>query len=150
MNVPEAISMAKRAMSEHSLDAQGWTFGFNHAKRQLGVCRYASKRIELSLHFVKANGRDAVLDTILHEIAHALAGPSAGHGPAWKAACLRVGAKPERLDRESTMPTGKWRATCPGCQYVYHRHRRPTSGSSYHCRTCGAERGSLIFQQHPR
>ena len=33
-----------------------------------------------------------VRDTILHEIAHALAGAKAKHGPAWKAIARRLGA----------------------------------------------------------
>ncbi len=137
--------MAMRALRDHGLDRRGWTFAFNHAKRQLGVCRYTQKRIELSLHFVKANDALAVRDTILHEVAHALAGAEAGHGPAWKAACMRIGAKPQRLDFEAVMPQGRWQATCPACGYRYQRHRRPTAGSTYHCRTCGADKGPLIF-----
>jgi hypothetical protein len=38
----------------------------------MGVCRYAMKRIELSVHRVERNDEVEVLDTILHEIAHAL------------------------------------------------------------------------------
>ena len=42
-----------------------------------------------------------VTDTILHEIAHALAGPGAGHGPAWKATASRLGATPKSCAPES-------------------------------------------------
>lgn len=34
-----------------------------------------------------------VAGTTIHEIGHVLAGPTAGHGPAWKAACARLGLR---------------------------------------------------------
>ncbi len=35
-------------------------------------------------------------DLILHEIAHANAGPGAGHGPIWKAEARRIGCTADR------------------------------------------------------
>ena len=40
-------------------------------------------------------------DTILHEIAHAIAGVEAGHGPAWKAVAQRLGATPRARAEEN-------------------------------------------------
>lgn len=34
-----------------------------------------------------------IIGTTLHELGHALAGPKAGHGPDWKAACERLGLR---------------------------------------------------------
>src|SRR4051794_12385578 len=76
-----------------------WDFAWNWRKRALGLCRYRERRIELSRWFVKANGEEMVRETVLHEIAHALAGEKAGHGDRWKAMCVKVGCKPERCDR---------------------------------------------------
>ena len=39
-------------------------------------------------------------DTILHEIAHAIAGANAGHGPVWKAVAKRIGAAPRARAEE--------------------------------------------------
>jgi len=44
---------------------------------------------------------EQLTDTILHEIAHALAGPAAKHGPAWKAIARRLGATPKSCAPES-------------------------------------------------
>lgn len=44
---------------------------------------------------------DQVTDTILHEIAHALAGPAARHGPAWKSIARRLGATPKSCAPEN-------------------------------------------------
>jgi len=151
MDLPTARHLAETLLAEHGLSAADppWTFRFNRRKRALGTCHYGPRRIELSTHFVVANDADEVRDTVLHEIAHALAGPATGHGPAWKAACVRIGARPERLaPARVAMPAGRWRAACPGCGATHSRHRRPLKGRAYFCRTCGAERGALTFRRN--
>ncbi len=145
MDLWAASSLARRLMDEHGL--QRWAFRFNHRKRALGLCVHHERRIELSLPFVRANDEELVRDTVLHEIAHALAGFDAGHGPVWKEVCRRIGAKPERCCDKAAMPAGTWRAACPSCGREYHRHRRPARHCTYACRACGHERGALTFRQ---
>lgn len=146
MNRWLATQLAQQLLREHGLDTQGWSFRFNRHRRTLGLCRFTEKQIELSLFFTERNDQAAVRDTLLHEIAHALAGPEAGHGPLWKQWCVRVGAKPQRLDSEADMPPGRYRATCPGCGTQHTRHRAPRRGSRYNCIACGPERGRLQFR----
>src|SRR5262249_48938208 len=117
-----AQSLANTMLQQHSLP--GWRFTWNRRKRSLGLCRYREKTIQLSIYFVRDNGLEAVRETILHEIAHALAGEDAGHGPLWKSVCRRIGCKPERCDNGSAiMPKGRWNAQCPACGKTYSRHR---------------------------
>ncbi len=144
MNPVEAQAIARQSLHQFSLP--DWTFAWNRRKRSLGLCRYRQKQIELSLHFVLANDVQQVRETVLHEIAHALAGEKAGHGPLWKNMCARVGCKPERCDRgEAVMPRGKWLARCTGCGKEYWRHRRPASRARYWCKTCGPQQGAITF-----
>lgn len=94
---------ASACLRDHGLS--GWTFAWDHAKRRLGSCRYQDRRITLSRHFVAHNGhrQDQIRDTILHEIAHALAWThhgEKGHGLHWRAWCRKLGALP----RASAMP----------------------------------------------
>ena len=146
MEFGEAAGMARELMGRFGLS--DWAFGWNRRKRSLGLCRYREKRIELSGHFVRANDAEQVRETILHEIAHALAGEKAGHGAAWKAACARVGCKAERCDKGvAVMPRGRWTARCGGCGKEYWRHRRPARRARYWCRSCGPERGVIAFCQ---
>lgn len=145
MDAWTATQLAESLMREHQLS--DWRFRFNRRKRAMGLCRYEMKTIELSIHFVLRNDQAQVVDTILHEIAHALAGYAAGHGAKWRRICRQIGASPQRCG-EPVMPAGKWRAICPSCGFEYSRYRRPPRGASYACSDCGFERGKLVF--HPR
>ncbi len=144
MELQQAEKLALELMQMHGVEH--WTFAWNRRKRALGLCRYTQRRIELSIHFVRENGEPSIRDTILHEIAHALAGEKAGHGPKWKALCRTLGCKPERCDKgEAIMPTGRWRGACPSCAKEYWRHHRPKKGARYWCRSCGETRGQVQF-----
>jgi predicted SprT family Zn-dependent metalloprotease len=136
--------LALGLMSRHGL--LDWTFAFNRRKRAMGLCRYGEKRIELSIHLVDRNGPHEVLDTILHEIAHALVGPRHGHDAVWRAKCREVGARPRRCS-DADMPEGRWQARCGGCGQVFSRHRRPKRLKGWFCRPCGPERGRLAWQE---
>lgn len=145
-----AHDLAVRLMAQHKLD--GWAFGFNNNVRRAGVCRYpragGAGRIELSRHFVENNTDDEVRDTILHEIAHALAGPDHGHDEVWRAKCREIGAKAERCyGGEVAMPKGRWRAVCGACSREYDRHRRPAKTGGWYCKACGPTRGALRWQE---
>ncbi len=95
----EVATQARALMDLHGLEK--WGLHFQVAQRKLGECRARQKLILLSRpHAV--NGPPAqVTDTILHEIAHALAGPEAGHGPIWKAIARQIGAMPKSRAPES-------------------------------------------------
>jgi len=86
------------------------------------------------------------MDTLLHETAHALAGPKAYHGPVWKAWARKLGAKPERCaPRDSPVSPGKanakWEWSCPTCGVTDTRQRRSKRDATYyHCpKSAGAE-----------
>jgi predicted SprT family Zn-dependent metalloprotease len=123
--------LALQLMADWHLHSPEWRFRWNRRKRAMGRCVFprvgiSAGIIELSQGFVLGNnGEDLVRDTILHEIAHALAGSTAGHGPEWKEWCRRVGANPERIGVGADMPTGSWQATCPKCSTLYSLFRRP-------------------------
>lgn len=89
----EVAVRARQMMDEHGLNF--WSLYFSHGRRLLGKCVYRDQAIFISRHHAVNHQPEQVNDTILHEIAHALAGPKAGHGPEWKAIALRIGAAPE-------------------------------------------------------
>ncbi len=68
-----------------------WTFSFDHAKTRAGLCNYTAKRISVSRHIALRSDDDEVHQTLLHEVAHAIVGPKAGHGPEWKRMAAELG-----------------------------------------------------------
>jgi predicted SprT family Zn-dependent metalloprotease len=127
-----------------SFGLDDWSFGWNRRVWSMGLCRYSLRRIELSVHLVQRNPAEEVMETLLHEVAHALTGAGHGHDRAWRAMCVRVGCRPVRCG-EADMPEGRWRATCGGCGATFRRHRRPRRLTGWNCRRCGRERGRLAW-----
>lgn len=122
MQLDLARELALRLMAQHKLS--DWAFSFNRRKKALGVCNYPKKTIYLSEYFVGRNGEDKVRLTILHEIAHALAGDKARHGPIWRRIVVSIGGVAE-VSSDADMPLGKWQATCANCGKTHGMSRRP-------------------------
>jgi predicted SprT family Zn-dependent metalloprotease len=103
MNPDYARALAEAQLRKHGLAQLGWTFDFDRSShRRLGACWHDKRQISLNKRYTMLNDRDQVLDTILHEIAHALAGPTAGHGPLWQQICRELGCVPSaRVTREN-------------------------------------------------
>jgi predicted SprT family Zn-dependent metalloprotease len=141
--VQNVRKLALELLAVHGLN--DWSFGFNRRKRSLGLCVFHRRTIEVSVFFVLQNPPEEIVDTILHEIAHALVGPRHGHDRVWKQKCREIGAKPQRCGH-AEMPEGKWRASCGQCGKKFHRHRKPKRTRGWHCRSCGPERGKLAWK----
>lgn len=130
----DIAELAEWALAEHGLDALGWRFRWDKARRRAGQCRYGPKEIGLSWPvFEVVENRDRALDTILHEVAHALAGPGAGHGPRWKTVAVTLGANPASCDDLLRAAPAPWVADC-SCGYPHGRFKAPPAGARYRCR----------------
>jgi predicted SprT family Zn-dependent metalloprotease len=152
MNLSDAKTLAIRLMEQHDLRNMEnfgtpcgigyWSFAWNNRRRGFGLCRYDCRQIELSCHLVALNSETEVRDTILHEIAHALAGPRAGHGRLWQIQAHAIGCNAERCYSTDSVktPMGKYVSTCPGCGRVRSRFRRPRAGRKYSCGVCAPGR----------
>lgn len=133
MNLVAASRLARDLMDQHGLKA--WTFEFDDAVRRAGMCSYAKQRISLSAPLTRIHDEREVRDTILHEVAHALAGPKAKHGPAWREVAVRIGCSGRRcVDPSAPSIDGPWVGTCPSGHRAT-RFRRPSGIMS--CRSCG-------------
>ena len=92
MNLAAAEQMAQQIVREYL--GGSWRFAWNRRKRCFGVCHYGKRTIELSRILTETEPEHKVRDTVLHEVAHAIAGAAAGHGPQWKAQARKLGATP--------------------------------------------------------
>jgi predicted SprT family Zn-dependent metalloprotease len=125
MNLIEAENLAVSLMKQNGIWELGWRFSYGRALVEFGSCNYTTKVIKLSKHLTSLNNIEQVKDTILHEIAHAIAGFKAGHGYEWKLACIRIGAKPEQYYVKSDVNTPKLKyfAVCGACGQTYEKAR---------------------------
>lgn len=125
--------LAEEEMEKH-LDMTTWSFGWDSAKRRLGVCKYDQKLISLSRYFVDLHSLEEIDQVMRHEIAHALAGPKAGHGPKWKTIATEIGYNHKKISGDEIgNATAKLIGTCPNGHTVY-RHRKPKTPLS--CSRC--------------
>lgn len=99
-------------------------------------------KIGLSKYF---NDRVAVDNTTRHELAHAVAGHAAGHGPQWQAWAVRFGIKPDRCTAGGLDIPKKpgYTMQCPkdcGTERTFQKMCRTLQdakrGASFHCRKC--------------
>jgi hypothetical protein len=111
-----------------------WSFGFDNAKRRAGLCDYTRKRISVSRYLATRYDDETNHQTLLHEVAHALAGPAAGHGRAWKRTARELGyVGGTTHDGETATELAPWVGVCPA-GHVAYRHRRTTRPTS--CAKC--------------
>lgn len=136
MNLSVAMIKGFSLLEKHGLKDKGWKFQLDRSVRRFGVCMYGNKTISLSRRLVSLNKEEEVIDTILHEIAHALAGHEAGHGPIWKQKCIEIGARPVRCynSKNVVTPTPKYVAICEDCKQEFHRNRKPCNSRFYYCK----------------
>ncbi|HEY9309549.1 MAG TPA: SprT-like domain-containing protein [Microbacterium sp.] len=111
-----------------------WSFAFDNAKRRAGLCDYTHKRISVSRYLAARYDDDTNHQTLLHEVAHALAGPRAGHGPRWKAVARELGYVGGATHQgETATELAPWVGVCPA-GHVAYRHRKATRPTS--CAKC--------------
>ena len=132
MELNDAARLAEDLMAEHGVE---WGFGFDRAVRRFGAARFRKQMITLSRELTLRNDEDKVRETVLHEIAHVLAGAAAGHGRVWKLKCVELGIEPRRCyEVEDVEPVPlRYKATCDSCGKEYQRARRPNPQRTFYC-----------------
>src|SRR5574341_274049 len=66
------VARATAWIAAHQLE--GWSFQFDHATKRAGCCNYQTRVISLAHAYARSAADEAIDDTLLHEIAHALVG----------------------------------------------------------------------------
>ena len=119
-------------------DLQHLNLQFTDAKRKLGTYRHRHGEILISNYILQ--DADVAIDTIRHEIAHAIDWSRNGtsdHSDRWKAIAKEVGARPSRtVNVTHIAPPRRYELYCPKCDRVAARmHRR--ARIQYIHKTCG-------------
>jgi hypothetical protein len=139
MILADVERLARSLMAEHGITCP---FELDNARQRAGAVHWTRNRqtravtlskLTVSRHLMALWDEPEVRDTILHEIAHILAGHEAGHGPVWQRHAARIGARPERCYDSSALPTveAPWTGICPDGHEIA-RHRVPKGQ-----RSCG-------------
>ena len=103
-----------------------WSFGFDNAKTRAGLCNYTDKHISVSRYLAARYEDDDIHQILLHEVAHAMAGTRAGHGPKWKSVAKELGYEGKRLhDGPVADDLAPWVGACPA-GHVHYRYKSPT------------------------
>lgn len=137
MSLIEVEAIGERLIQKHEAESRlksGWQFAFDLAPERAGSCRYGKKQITLSVTYCLKASKEEIVDTILHEIAHAIVGPKHGHDATWKAAAQQIGCTAERCHHvQHTLP--RWRGRC-GCGQEWKRQRLTQRARTSRCRKC--------------
>lgn len=146
MTVEQVRDEVNMQLNRLGLYAQGWRFHLIHAKRTLGMCRYKKRQICVSSNHIRLNPKDQIMNTIFHELAHAIT-PGDGHGKRWKQACVKLGAKPERVSSVAKVVPHKYILVCTCCgAVIQHRHRKMSAermAVRWH-RSCGPKAKGML------
>lgn len=123
MELRDVKLLATELMAKHELS--GWRLSFDNAKMRAGACRSDRKEITLSRPLMTLYDVEQVTGTVLHEIAHALAGAGHGHDRVWRRIAKRIGYTGGRcVPVDAPQVDGPWEGVCE----AGHRttaHRRP-------------------------
>ena len=135
MSMREVYNTLRDKMREHGVLGR-YRLGLSLSVRYGGMCYYHPKFITISaLYAMKATKAD-IIDTILHEIAHALT-PGHGHDMQWRRAAWQIGCSGERC-HSTKIRAHNWEGycNCPGKVFTKVRLTERTKMFSY-CTSCG-------------
>ena len=132
MKLTNAQLKANELIKKYGLS--DYKFEFDNAVSRFGYCSNTNKIISLSKKLTELNTEQAVIDTILHEIAHALT-PYQNHNEVWQRVCKAIGGNGERCydDKLTITPLSKWTAHCANCSEDVLRAKR---NRRLHCGKC--------------
>jgi len=111
-----------------------WVFKWDNAAQRYGICRYAGRRISVSLPRARVNTIERTKRTILHEIAHALT-PGQKHNKVWKQKAREIGlSNPTTCctkDDSVCMDRMKWALRNRLTGEVYHYYTREPKAKNW-------------------
>ena len=140
-SLAETEALANALIKRHQADsglAKDWRFGFDLAPSRAGACKYGERRIDLSVSFCLSASRTGIIDTVLHEIAHAIVGKAHNHDAVWVTKAIEIGCTGKRT-HSIRHTAARWIGKC-GCGRPWHRQRlSPKVAKGARCSRCKGE-----------
>jgi len=144
MFTQEFYDKATELIKQHGLD---YKLKFDRAKKRLGLCCYREQVIQISEPYVLVNTWEAMQDTVLHEIAHAINYMKYGievvngkwqhHSDAWKRIAKSIGCTSEVCaDPKGLVSPGGNYYILP-CHCVEKNYKIRSTTRRYTCLKCG-------------
>lgn len=88
-----------------------WRAQVSRGRRTIGMCDYRAKTVYLSKYHLDHDSDSDILDTIYHEVAHAL-NPYDGHGYKWQKTAKRLGGSGKQYHHLGKTYPSKWETIC--------------------------------------
>lgn len=140
-SLAETEALANEFLKHHKANSnlgKNWRFGFDLAPSRAGACKYDERRIDLSVSFCLQASRAELIDTILHEIAHAIVGKAHNHNAVWTAKALEIGCTGQRTHAaRHTSP--RWAGECDCGQRWFRQRLSRKVANGAHCPRCQGE-----------
>ncbi len=91
MERTKAATLTRQELDKHGL--QSWKVRITSDPNvpYLGLCSYKDRAIIINAHHVDIHDDENIIDTIKHEVAHALVGSAHGHDETWRAKAKEIG-----------------------------------------------------------
>lgn len=139
MDLVAAEKLCRSLLQEHGL--LKYRFEWGNMRVQVANCstsplndnrapQYRTGRVRFSRYYAAEYTEAQVKETMLHEIAHALASHDVNHGPEWKKIALSIGSNGKRCagaeDAVDLTKYNKWISYCPNGHFRT-KARRPTT-----------------------
>lgn len=160
MNIKDVEQLARETMNKHGL--HGWRLKMIRSLSVAGRCWRSKKLLELSIDYMEVYDHHHVMDTILHEIAHALdttryktvndkryAGGERKiqlhHDDVWKSIARSIGCsamrcvdpKAPRPNRETS--SARYKGVCPAGHISYRKRMGKHTMSHTSCAKCNSK-----------
>lgn len=132
----------------YSLNTRTCKLRIDRCKTSAGRC-WSNGTITISKYYIESPvvNEDMMRDTILHELAHSIAGLDNGHNHIWYRICKAIGCSGDMYCKR--FAKYKYKVQCfKGCTYGWYNRKALRKGQKHVC--CRNHPGTPVLVQHKK